>query len=150
MEQWPRTGATRGRGSFRAQNKDLSPTIPALFHFNPSTLDTSLLTLNFCHWSAIWSFPHQNANKAHHHQWKYLSIIFSMISFFLVQLHLSPCLSRSTLSLLPKYSMFYSTYFHLFVNIESLNLSFKPNWLGCHLIVLLYLCDTSCAFKKWS
>lgn len=41
----------RKRLSFRAWNKDLRQTVPALFHFNPSTLDTSLLTLNWCLWT---------------------------------------------------------------------------------------------------
>lgn len=53
----------RKRLSFRAWNKDLSQTIPALFHFSPSTLDTSLLTLNCCLWSTIWSFLHQTTNR---------------------------------------------------------------------------------------
>lgn len=39
MEQWQRTGATRGRGSLSVPS---SQTIPALFHFNPETLNTSL------------------------------------------------------------------------------------------------------------
>lgn len=42
--------------SFRAWNKDLTQTLPALFHFNPSTLATSLLTLNCYLWRAVWSF----------------------------------------------------------------------------------------------
>lgn len=39
MEQWQRTGATRGRGSLSVPSRQ---TIPALFHFNPSTIDTFL------------------------------------------------------------------------------------------------------------
>lgn len=46
----------RKRLSFRAWNKDLTQTLPALFHFNPSTLTTSLLTLNCYLWSTVWSF----------------------------------------------------------------------------------------------
>lgn len=39
MEQWQKTGATRGRGSLSVPS---SQTIPALFHFSPLTSDTSL------------------------------------------------------------------------------------------------------------
>lgn len=46
----------RKRLSFRAWNKDRTQTLPALFHFNPSTLATSLLTLNYYLRSAVWHF----------------------------------------------------------------------------------------------
>lgn len=54
----------RKRLSFRAWNKDRTQTLPALFHFNPSTLATSLLTLNYYLRSAVWNFLPIRAQRA--------------------------------------------------------------------------------------
>lgn len=53
VDEWQRTGATQRKRlfSFRAWNKDLGQTLRHCSIFNPSTLDTSLLTLSRCLWS---------------------------------------------------------------------------------------------------